>query len=337
MGAGIHIPAEWARQAEVWTAWPSHDDEDRWPGQRLARARAEVAQMVRALSGGQKVTVLACGDESVADAKAQVGDVAGIVPALFGDTWLRDTGPVFGIDEAGRLAALRFRVNGWGGKFIYEHDDTIGDFILERTGAQARRFDFILEGGAVEHDGAGTILTTRQCVLNPNRNPEWTQTDAEDALREAFGAKRIVWLGEGLLNDHTDGHIDNLARFVAPGVVACPEAFGPDDPNAALYEETAKALNAEGFEVVRIPSPGLVHDESGAIVPASHMNFVIGNAAVVVPVYGTASADAAVSALQSLFPTRTIVPVRSNTLLTGGGSFHCITQQIPALPALLRG
>lgn len=325
----IHIPAEWARQEAVYTAWPSHDDDDRWPGERLAQARAEVAAMVRALAEGQKVFVLACGDESVANALAQIGDAAEVIPALFGDTWLRDTGPVFGFDEDGALIALRFQVNGWGGKFIYEYDDVVGDFITEHARAAVRRFDFILEGGAIEHDGAGTILTTRQCVLNANRNPGWTQEDAEKALRDSYGAERVVWLGDGLLNDHTDGHIDNLARFVAPGVVACPEAFGTDDPNAALYELTARQIKEEGFEVVRISSPGLVRDEDGAIVPASHMNFVIGNKAVVIPVYGTESQGAAVSVLQSLFPGRTIVPVISNTLLTGGGSFHCITQHVP--------
>ncbi|MBK6896648.1 MAG: agmatine deiminase family protein [Alphaproteobacteria bacterium] len=331
MKTGIYIPAEWEPQQDIWTAWPSHDDDDRWPGERLALARSEVAQMVRALAQGQKVIILACGDESLADARAQIGDVAAVVPALFGDTWLRDTGPVFGYDPAGRLTALRFGHNGWGGKFIYEHDDTVGDFIAEQSGAHIRRFDFILEGGAIEHDGKGTILTTRQCVLNPNRNKNWSEQDAEAALRESFGAKRIVWLDDGLLNDHTDGHIDNLARFVAPGLIACPEAFGDDDPNEAVYEKTAQTLIAEGFEIVRIPSPGLVRDESGLIVPASHMNFVIGNKAVVMPCYGTESEGAALDILQKLFPSRTVSAVRSHTLLTGGGSFHCITQQVPVI------
>ena len=229
------------------------------------------------------------------------------------------------------MSALRCRHNGPGGKFIYEHDDTVGDFIAEQKDAQIRRFNFILEGGAIEHDGAGTILTTRQCVLNPNRNKNWSENDAEAALRESFGAKRIVWLDDGLLNDHTDGHIDNLARFVAPGLVACPAAFGDDDPNAAVYEKTAQTLIAEGFEIVRIPSPGLVRDDNGLIVPASHMNFVIGNKAVVMPCYGTESEGAALKILQKLFPTRTVSAVCSNTLLTGGGSFHCITQQVPVI------
>ncbi|MCB1592802.1 MAG: agmatine deiminase family protein [Alphaproteobacteria bacterium] len=332
MGGAIHIPAEWERQEAVYTAWPSHDDDDRWPGERLAQARAEVAQMVRALSKGQKVFVLACGDESLADARSQVGDAAEIVSTLFGDTWLRDTGPVFGFDATGQLTALRFSLNGWGGKFIYEHDDIVGDFIANHAGAAARQFDFILEGGAVEHDGAGTILTTRQCVLNSNRNPGWTQQDAEEALRVSYGATRVIWLGDGLLNDHTDGHVDNLARFVAPGTVLCQSAYKADDPNKTVYDEIAKALEDAGLKVVRMPSPGLVHDEGGAIVPASHMNFVIGNDAVVLPVYGTGSENIASCVLRSLFPTRTIVPVSSHTLLTGGGSFHCITQQIPSAP-----
>ncbi len=328
----IVIPAEWERQQEIWTAWPSHDDGDRWPGERLGRAREEVAAMVCALSAGEKVIVLAFGDAAVRSAEEKVGKVADVVAAGFGDVWLRDTGPVFGY-KGSCLTALRFQLNGWGGKYIYQYDDTIGEFIAVRKRAKIKHYDFILEGGAIEHDGEGTILTTRQCVLNPNRNKNWSEKQAEDALRESFGAKRIVWLDEGLLNDHTDGHIDNLARFVAPGRVVVPEPVGTDDPNAKVYRDAKRILEREGFEVIPLPSPGVVRDENGAIVPASHANFIIGNRAVVMPSYGTPSEGAALAVLQRLFPKRSVSAVRSDTLLTGGGSFHCITQQVPVLRA----
>lgn len=328
----FYIPAEWERQQEIWTAWPSHDDDDRWPGERLERAREEVAGMVRALSAGEKVIVLAFGDAAVRSAEEKVGKVADIVAAGFGDVWLRDTAPVFGY-KGPCLTALRFQLNGWGGKFVYQYDDTVGDFIATQKRAKIKHFDFVLEGGALEHDGAGTVLTTRQCVLNPNRNKNWSEKEAEQALQESVGAKRVVWLNEGLLNDHTDGHVDNLARFVAPGQVIVPEAFGADDPNAKVYADAKRVLEKEGFEVIPLPSPGLVRDESGAIVPASHANFVIGNRAVVMPSYGTESEAAALAVLQRLFPKRSVCAVRSDTLLTGGGSFHCITQQVPVLRA----
>jgi agmatine deiminase len=166
--------------------------------------------------------------------------------------------------------------------------------------------------------------------LNPNRNRGWTEAKAEAALAEALGATRVVWLGDGLANDHTDGHVDNLARFVGPGVVACPVGWGSDDPNDDVYDATARALTSEGLTVIRIPSPGRIENEDGEPIPASHMNFLIANGAVIVPSYGDkAAAAAACGALATLFSGRQIIALPSLAILTGGGSFHCISQQEP--------
>ena len=254
-----------------------------------------------------------------------------ILPGRFGDIWLRDTGPIFFRDRA-----AGFRFNGWGGKYVLEGDETVADQLAVHAGVPLTSHAFILEGGALDHDGAGTVLTTRQCLLNPNRNADWDQARAEAALRTALGARRVLWLGEGLANDHTDGHVDNLARFVAPGVVACPVAYGRGDVNAAAYDAAAADLAAmtdpEGrpLQVVRIPSPGLIEDEDGRAIPASHMNFIIANGAVIMPDYGTASAPQAAAALAPHFPGREMIRLPSSAILTGGGSFHCITQQEPA-------
>ena len=315
-----YIPAEWAQQKSLWTAWPSHPE--LWAGDLLARARQEVANMVNAIAVHQPFYVVAYGEEAVASAKALLIDAATIVPARFGDIWLRDTGPIFTAD--GR--ALRFQTNGWGEKFIYPFDDEIGDTVAAACKAPIERFDFVLEGGAIEHNGKGVILTTRECVLNENRNG-WTQAEAEAAFKEAFNCHKVIWLDKGLAGDHTDGHIDNLARFVGENTVLCHHAFGEDDPNAALYEKTAADLRAQGVEVVQIPSPGLVLDDHGAMMPASHMNFIISNKVIVVPTYGTASAEEAVAAIAALFPQHKVIGSPSNAVLTGGGSFHCITQQ----------
>ncbi len=329
------VPAEWAAQKALWTCWPSAAD--LWEDS-LAPARAEVASLVRLIAAGQPVKVLAHGSEAVASARASLPAAVEVIEAAFGDIWLRDTGPIFARAGAdGAPVALRFRFNGWGGKYDLAGDDTVGDHVARLSGAPVLAHDFVLEGGAVDHDGDGTVLTTRQCLLNPNRNPHWTgEADAEAALQLAFGARKVLWLGDGLLNDHTDGHVDNIARFIAPGVVACMEPAGPDDPNAGVLEAIAADLAAmtdaagRRLEVVRIPSPGLVPDEDGEPVPASHMNFIIANQVVVMPHYGTPTADEALRRLAVRFPGRRVHGVRSDAILTGGGSFHCITQQEPA-------
>jgi agmatine deiminase len=333
------IPAEWAPHKAIWTCWPSAADlwlED------LEPARAEVCAMIKALiattpEGGQGdvVHVLASGPEAVANARAALPEVVHVHEVPFGDIWLRDTGPIFAKTPSGEVA-LRFGFNGWGGKYDLAHDDTVGDAIASLANVFINRADFILEGGAVDHDGEGTILTTRQCVLHPNRNGDWTKETAEAHFASALGAKKVLWLGNGLLNDHTDGHVDNIARFIGPGKVMCMEAFGADDPNRgtlkAIATDLANMTDALGrkLEVIRIPSPGLVVDEDGEAIPASHMNFIIGNASVVVPHYGTPSTDAALRAIAAAFPGRRTVGINSTAILTGGGSFHCITQQEPA-------
>lgn len=332
---GVVVPAEWAPQKAVWTAWPA--DAGEWNGD-LAAPRRDIAAMVRVLAAhGNAVRVLVNGAEAEASARAALGDAAELVPARYGDIWLRDTGPIFAGTPDGRVA-LRFQTNSWGGKYDLPDDATVGDDIAERAGVPVRRFDFVLEGGAVDHDGEGTILATRQTLLNPNRNG-WSKAEAEAALVQAFGARKIIWIDEGLKNDHTDGHIDNIARFVAPGRVVCQAPAGADDPNAGTLDEIAAALaratDAAGrtLRVDRIPGVGLYRNTAGEVAPASHMNFLIANGVVVVPVYGTPTQDAALAALQEVFPDRKVVGVPSQGVMgsgtAGGGSFHCITQQEP--------
>jgi agmatine deiminase len=277
---------------------------------------------------------MACGEAAAAAAAERLGGTAGIeiVPAVFGDIWLRDTGPIF--TDPGRAAGFRF--NGWGGKYQLAGDEAVAGQIAAAAGADLIGHDFVLEGGALDHDGAGTVVTTRQCLLNPNRNRGWREADAETALAAALGARKVLWLDQGLMNDHTDGHVDNVARFVAPGVVACPMAYGLDDPNAAVYDAAARALagltDADGrsLRVARIPSPGRLRDSQHHTLPASHMNFLIANQAVIVPLYDERAGAFAVEALEALFPGRAVIGLPSRALLTGGGSFHCISQQAPA-------
>jgi agmatine deiminase len=328
------VAAEWSPHRAMWVGFPSHAELWR---EDLAAAQAEVAALARALAGpgDERVRLMVVGDEAEAAARALLGEAkVEIVRGQFGDIWLRDTGPIF-VDTAQGPVAAGFRFNGWGGKYQMEGDDIVAEQIAAASGAPLARNGFILEGGALDHDGSGTILTTRQCLLNANRNPGWDEAQATAALGQALGAKKLLWLGEGLLNDHTDGHVDNLARFVAPGVVACPMAFGADDPNAEVYAQTARALAAmtdsrgSPLQVVRVPSPGRIEDEDGEIIPASHMNFLIANEAVIVPIYAEESGAFALEVLSGLFPEREVIGLKSTAVLTGGGSFHCISQQEP--------
>lgn len=320
-------PPEWAPHDSVWIGFPS--DADLWLDD-LEGAQAEVAAFARAVHAGGKgehVRLVCANGLAEEAAHALVGDAAEIVSAPFFDIWLRDTGPIM-VRDGDSLLALDYRGNGWGGKYPSPLDDALASILCAQAGFVREPRDWILEGGAIDVDGAGLCVTTGQCLLNPNRNPNLARRGIEERLCEDLGLKDVLWLGVGLHNDHTDGHVDNLARFVAPGRLALPEPFRNDDPNAAVFADARARAADWPVEIVIIPSAGR-YEEEGEIVPASHMNFYIGNAAVVVPTYGGPSDDAAVAAIAALFPDRKTVGLPANHILTGGGSFHCISQQVP--------
>ena len=323
-------PAEWMSHKAVWTAWPS--DPGLWL-EDLEPAQGEVAALVRAIidgGAGEHVELLCANESAEASARACLdGEHVIFHCQAFGDIWLRDTGPLF-LSDGARRSAAGFRFNGWGGKYVLEGDDAVSPFVAGRAGVPLTRHDWVLEGGAIDVDGTGLAVTTEQCLLNANRNMDMTRAKAEALLREGLGIERVLWLGEGLANDHTDGHVDNLARFIAPGVLVIPEARDHDDPNRAAYRDARdRALRAK-LEVVTVPSPGFIADEDGEAIPASYMNFYIANTCVIVPTYGSKHDDAAVREIGALFPGRKVAGLPANHILTGGGSFHCITQQEPA-------
>ncbi len=323
------FPAEWAPHESVWIGFPSAAD--LWLDD-LEGAQEEVAAFARAVHGGGKgelVRLVCANDVAEARARELAGDAAEIVAAPFFDIWLRDTGPIVVADE-GQPLALDYRGNGWGGKYPSPLDDDLARLLCERAGLPRRPRDWILEGGAIDTDGAGLCVTTEQCLLNPNRNPGLSREDIEARLAADLGIEQMLWLGQGLKNDHTDGHIDNLARFVAPGVLALPEASGKIDPNADIFADARARAEDWPVQVVSIPSAGLIEID-GQAAAASHMNFYIGNAVVVIPTYGVPSDAAAIFAIDRLFPDRETIGLPANHILTGGGSFHCISQQMPRL------
>lgn len=319
-------PPEWAPHEAVWIGFPSHGA--LWEDD-LSPAQAEVAAFAAAVwqDGKGEQVLLVAADAAAARAAAAAAPFAAIVTQDFGDIWLRDTGPIL-VRSAGGLSAVSFRFNGWGGKYNLPGDDTIGRRLGESIGLHVRRADWVLEGGAIDVDGTGLAVTTEQCLMNPNRNAFLSRGEIEAKLRADLGLDRVLWLGSGLMNDHTDGHVDNFARFVARGRIAIPEP-ADRDPNDAVYRDAASRARRFGLEVAPMPSPGLVL-RGEEIIPASYMNFYIGNAAVVVPQYGAPNDEAAVAAVQALFPGRRAIGLRADHVLTGGGSFHCISQQVPA-------
>jgi agmatine deiminase len=346
----LRQPAEWTPHEAVWIGWPSATD--LWE-EDLEPAQEEVSDLIRAIAfphpedpsvRGERVELLVRGDEARVAAEAMrlsLPDptMVKLREAPIGDIWLRDTGPIFVRDEKGALSASAFRFNGWGRKYELPQDDRIADIVADMAKVRLRRFkDFVCEGGALEPDGEGTVITTRQCLLNSNRNPGMNESDVESFLRESIGAEKVIWLDQGLIGDHTDGHVDNIARFIAPGRVVCMRPYANDDPNYWMLESIKKVLSAatdasgRTLEVIEIPSPGLGRHQD---IPASHMNFYIANKSLVMPSYGgltgdDAAAEEALAILEDAVDREHFYAIDSSALLTGGGSFHCITQQMPA-------
>jgi agmatine deiminase len=334
-------PAEWDLHESCWLAWPSHAE--LWQ-ENLPAAQKEFVGLCTAIADpvgesfkGERLNILVPFPEELETAKKALQGLPvqfHLIP--FGDIWVRDTAPVFMRRAAdGKLVALRFDFNGWGGKYELPHDNEVSLHVAKASGLPEFHMPFILEGGSIEVDGEGTCLTTRQCLLNPNRNPEMTEEQVEEAVKLAYGVKKIIWLQDGLLNDHTDGHIDTIARFSSPGVALCMKANDADDPNREVMDEMARdleaAVDAQGrkLKVVRVPSPGRILNEEGDVMPASYLNFYISNTSVIVPIYGSDHDAEAVKVIAQCFPNRKTVGLSAKAILSGGGAFHCITQQQP--------
>jgi agmatine deiminase len=322
------MPAEWARHQATWIGFPHMAEE--WAG-HMDAARRDLAAFAEALADkgrGEEVRLVVRDADSMRAAAALVSNHVRLIQHPLGDIWLRDTGPII-VGTGAAREARDFDFNWWGGKFVMPGDREIGAKLAADTGLPLRKCNWVLEGGGIDVDGTGLAVTTEECLLNPNRNPQLTKSEIEARLLDDLGIDRILWLSKGLIGDHTDGHVDNLARFVGEGRLAIPVAAGGDDPNTAIYTDAHARAKAFGVEVIPIPSPGRVVID-GELVAASYMNFYIGNRVVVVPTYGVANDDLAVAALADLFPDRRTVGVSARGIIMGGGSFHCSSQQLSA-------
>lgn len=333
------MPAEWEPQEAVWLSWPVN--ESLWPGRRgeiegtFARLAALLAASVEVrinAVGEAHARIRGCLDAAGADPRAVV-----LYPHPTNDVWCRDHGPTFVLEDAGaRLAAIDWTFNAWGGKFLpWNNDDAVAARMAAAAGADRRRRRLVCEGGAIEVDGQGRLLTTASVLLNANRNPGWSRAAVEEELRSSLGAEEITWLPGGLVGDDTDGHIDTLARFMAPGVtLAASPAEGGDPADHAVLAKNRRLLLDAGLEVVDLPQPAPVAGPAGwreAHLPATYANFFVTNGAVVLPTYGQAEADdRAAGVVADCFPGRQVVGFDCRGFLIEGGAVHCLTQQQPA-------
>jgi agmatine deiminase len=330
---GFAMPAEWHLHAATWLAWP-HDDEQ-WLGM-LEPVRREFAAFVSTIARFEPVRLLVDDEESARDATARLGsaDVT-VYHVPHGDVWLRDSGPTFLLREDD-LALVDWEFNGWGCKYPAALDNEIPTHIARLLGgATPFRPGIVMEGGSIEVDGRGTVLTTRQCLGSEERNATLGLADVEGYLRDYLGVTHVVWLDEGLEGDHTDGHIDTITRFVNEQTVVTAIAEDRDDPNHAILEanldrlRAAQSAQGQPYRIVTLPIPRGRAEFDGERLPLTYANFYIANDAVLLPTYGDVNDTRAVEILQPLFPGRVVIPLGARDLITGGGAFHCVTQQQP--------
>jgi agmatine deiminase len=322
------MPAEFAPHERTLMAWPARPS--LW-GRHYEQAKADYAEIANAIAAFEPVLMVA-DPAQAAEARAACGEGVEVAEIALDDSWIRDSGPVFVLDGAARRAGVDFAFNAWGEKFEpYADDAEMAARVLEHLGEEridAR--DLVLEGGSIAVDGAGTLITTEQCLLHPTRNPGRSRDEIARRLQEALGAHTVVWLGQGLIEDlDTDGHVDNLCAPIAPGRVLLQTVADEVNPNWANTRENAARLEAAGLEVMELPLlPYVDHDGPATVVP--YTNFYLCNGALIVPVTGQETDEEALALLGGLYPGREVVPVPGVTLALGGGGVHCITQQVPA-------
>lgn len=330
---GFTMPGEWARHTRCWMAWPCRPET--WPEGAFDAAAAAYTDVARAVSRFEAVTMV-CDPADVADASLACGPGVEILPLPISDSWIRDTGPSFVTDGKGQVAGVHWRFNAWGGNYPDSaKDQQVGRLMLEHLSLRRFEAPLIMEGGSFHVDGEGTLLTTEQCLLNPNRNPNLGKAEIEELLKEHLGISSVIWLGEGYQDDETDGHIDEIALFVKPGVVMAITTDDPGDANFKAFQDNLdrlkRARDAQGRELNVIPvrQPAR-RDENGVRLTLSYTNLYIANGGIVMPAFEDPADDEAFRIVRRAFPDREVVQVPALDIVRGGGGIHCITQQQPA-------
>jgi agmatine deiminase len=354
---GYRMPGEFEAHAGCWIAWPERPDNWRLGAKPAQAAYAAVAE---AISASEPVTV-AVSDAQFENCRSMLSPSIRVVELSSDDAWMRDTGPTFLLDGNGGRRGVDWRFNAWGGLegglyFPWDRDERVAEKVLEVERADRYRAPIVLEGGSIHVDGEGTVMATEECLLNHNRNPELTREQIERVLFEHLGAEKMIWLDRGVLDDETDGHVDNLACFARPGVVLLTWSEDESDPQHAISLDALRRLQAatdargRAIEVVRLPSPGpititeqeaqgvdavpgSVPRRAGDRLAASYVNFYPANKRIVYPLLDERYDEAAGEILAGCFPGREVVGVPAREILLGGGNIHCVTQQVPAAGA----
>ena len=336
------MPAEWHPHHSTWLTWPK--DPETWPD-RVPQVEQIYLEMIAALTPHEIVDLLVDNDETERLIRERCTDAASSrirfhhVQTV--DSWIRDYGPNFLIGPNGEVAYNDWIFNAWGNKYEeLKKDDSVPRRLDPFLSLKSFSPGIVMEGGSIEVNGAGCVLTTEQCLLNANRNPNLSRDEIEQYLQNYLGVTKVLWLGEGIVGDDTDGHIDDIARFVASDVIVCAVEDDPADANYEILQDNLKRLRSmtdaagKPFEIVTLPMPGTVGGSSTTArdlerLPASYANFYIANSVVLAPVFGHANDERAVDALQRLFPSRRVVPIDCEPLVWGMGTIHCVTQQQP--------
>ena len=327
------MPAEWTPHKRCWMEWPCRTE--LW-GDGLDDARTAYTDVAKAIAGFEPVTMIAIGAE-VAEVSLRCGPGVACLPLAHDDSWMRDNGPTFLVDGKGGLAGVDWLFNAWGNKYQdYANDAAVAGAVLKHLSVPAYEAPMVLEGGSIHVDGEGTLLTSEQCLLNANRNPDLSRTQIENLLRDYAGVRQIIWLGQGLVDDETDGHVDNLACFVRPGVVLALSTDDPADANYGALQDNLARLHAakdaagRDLEVIEVPQPARRMDADGRRLALSYINFYIANGGIVMPSFEDAKDEAAFAIVSQCFPDRKVRQIPLLDIVCGGGGIHCITQQQPA-------
>jgi agmatine deiminase len=326
------MPAETDRHERTLMAWPTvaMAEIGLWGEAGIDGARDVYETVANTISAFEPLTMVAAPGDAE-DARHRCDAAVDVVPLPLDDSWMRDTGPIVVVDDGGRRHALHFRFNAWGEKWSpWDADAAVGGRIAAHLGLSVHEVAMVLEGGSIAVDGAGTLVTTERCLLNPNRNPHLTRDDIEQTLRGALGVDRVVWLADAIAEDDgTDGHVDNVVAFSAPARVLFQGCSDTDNPNHAIAVDNRKRLEVAGIEVTEVPELPYARVGDSRLLPVPYVNVYALNGAVLVPTAGAATDDAMLALIGDEYPGRDVIAVPGAVLAHGGGGVHCITMQVP--------